>query len=178
MPGYTPPRSLMVDMRGKRYDILAYDPAGAKEVLALRGHRNPKGTRLADINSLLKGRRGGTTPVGPAMEWKANLIRWALITTGPPNSQPLDLPAYDRWLEKEIQDLDAVLPLCEKYGLMVLIDVHSPPGGRFTASGYAGSDAGLFTDPRFQTKFVEIWERMARRIGHIQAQLPVQRRQF
>lgn len=96
-------------------------------------------------------------------QWKVNLIRWALIITGPPNSRSLDLDAYDRWLDAEIKYLDGILPLCDKYGILVLIDLHSPPGGVIGRAGYAGSDSGLFSDPRCQAKFVEVWERLARR---------------
>ncbi len=62
-------------------------------------------------------------------EWNANLIRWQLIRRGP-IADPLDLQAYDRWLQGELAKLDRVLPACEKYGLLVALDLHSPPGGR------------------------------------------------
>ncbi len=64
-------------------------------------------------------------------EWNANLIRWQLIRRGP-IADPLDLQAYDRWLQGELAKLDRVLPACEKYGLLVALDLHSPPGGRAT----------------------------------------------
>ena len=38
LPGYTPLESLPVSIRGKRYDVLAYDPDGAREVLAAAGY--------------------------------------------------------------------------------------------------------------------------------------------
>jgi hypothetical protein len=102
-------------------------------------------------------------------QWNVNLIRWALIITGPPNSPSLDLDAYDRWLDAEMKDLDAILPLCEKYGILVLIDLHSPPGGTIGPAGYARSDGGLFTDSHCQAKFVEVWERLARRYREARA---------
>jgi hypothetical protein len=49
--------------------------------------------------------------------------------------------------------LDALLPLCEKYGLLVVVDLHSPPGGKPTGGGYFGSDGGLFSDRQAQEKF-------------------------
>ena len=95
-------------------------------------------------------------------EWNANLIRWQLIRRGR-ISDPLDLAAYDVWLQSALAQLDAALPLCEKYGLRVVVDLHSPPGGGMTSGGYAGSDQGLFANAACQRKFVEIWEHMARR---------------
>jgi hypothetical protein len=89
-------------------------------------------------------------------EWNANLIRWQLIRRGP-IADPLDLQAYDRWLQGELAKLDRLLPVCAKYGLLVALDLHSPPGGRSTSGGYAGSDSGLFTSEACQQRFVALW---------------------
>jgi hypothetical protein len=94
--------------------------------------------------------------------WNANLIRWQLIRTG--RASPIKTPAdYDAWLEGELKKLDAAIPLCEKYGIYVVLDLHSPPGGKNTAGGYSGSDDRLFTDKACQDQFVEVWQRMAKR---------------
>lgn len=95
-------------------------------------------------------------------EWGANVLRWQLIRHRP-IADPLDRKAYDQWLQAALKQMDAALPLCEKYGLRVVVDLHSPPGGRPTVSGYVGSDHGLFSDAASQRHFVEIWQHMARR---------------
>lgn len=95
-------------------------------------------------------------------EWNANLVRWQLIRFSKPGATTT-LDEWDRWLEEELKRLDAMLPLCEKYGLYVALDLHSPPGGEGTSGGYAGSDAGLFTDKACQDRFVKAWEGMASR---------------
>jgi hypothetical protein len=95
-------------------------------------------------------------------EWNANLIRWQLVLTGR-NRQPASLEDYDQWLAGELKKLDAALPLCERYGMRIVVDLHSPPGGKFTAGGYAGSDGRFFTDPACQKKFVEVWRQIAAR---------------
>jgi hypothetical protein len=95
-------------------------------------------------------------------DWKANLIRFQLIRFGRAG-QPAMPDGYDEWLEGELKKLDAALALCEKYGLFVLVDLHSPPGGKATVSGYIGSDSGLFSDRQAQDKFVEVWRRIATR---------------
>lgn len=96
-------------------------------------------------------------------EWNANVIRWQLIRRGRV-PEPLDLAAYDQWLAGALAQLDAALPLCERYGLMVVVDLHSPPGGRIVGGGgYAGSDHGLFTDAACQRRFVELWQHIAKR---------------
>jgi aryl-phospho-beta-D-glucosidase BglC (GH1 family) len=95
-------------------------------------------------------------------EWNANLIRWQLIRQGQPGS-PSSLDDYDRWLDGELDKLERALPLCEQNGLMVVMDLHSPPGGKATDGGYFGSDDRLFTDRGCQTKFIEIWQQIAKR---------------
>jgi len=94
--------------------------------------------------------------------WNANLIRWQLIRTG--TSSHITKPAeYETWLEESLHRLDAMLPLCEQYGVRVVVDLHSPFGGAPTSSGYAGSDTGLFTSKEAQKIFVEDWQRIALR---------------
>jgi len=95
-------------------------------------------------------------------DWNANLIRWQLIRHGRPG-QPSSLADYDAWLEGELKRLDAALPLCQRYGVYVVVDLHSPPGGKSTVSGYVGSDDRLFADRAVQDKFVDVWRGIARR---------------
>ena len=95
-------------------------------------------------------------------DWKANLVRWQLIRTGRANSTQSEA-AYDAWLEDELQRLEAALPHCAQAGLMVVVDLHSPPGGKATGGGYAGSDDRFFTDPRCQEQFVRLWRAIATR---------------
>lgn len=95
-------------------------------------------------------------------EWRANLIRWQLIRSGAA-ARLSTAEAYDAWLEGELKRLDAALPLCESLGVRVVLDLHSPWGGTPTASGYVGSDTGLFTNRAAQAKFIEGWQLMARR---------------
>ena len=94
--------------------------------------------------------------------WKANLIRWQLIRTGR-QAEATTEAAYDEWFEGELKKLDAALPLCEQYGIKVVVDLHSPPGGKATAGGYAGSDDRLFTDPQCQARFIQVWQKIATR---------------
>lgn len=95
-------------------------------------------------------------------DWGANLIRWQLIRHGRVG-QPVSDEGYDDWLEAQLKKLDAALPHCRDHGLNVVVDLHSPPGGKATAGGYIGSDDRLFTDPECQKKLVRVWEHIATR---------------
>jgi len=103
-------------------------------------------------------------------EWNANVIRWGLIRwKRQVQGDLLDLAAYDQWLDAELKKLDAALPLCEKYGLYVVIDLHSPPGGNMAPGGYIGTRGGLFSNAACQKKFIAVWEQMARRYKNARA---------
>jgi hypothetical protein len=95
-------------------------------------------------------------------EWNANLIRWQLIRYGP-SAKITEAAQYEAWLEGALRKLDAALPLCEQYGVRVVLDLHSPFGGTPTVSGYVGTDTGLFTNRAAQEVFVADWGRMALR---------------
>lgn len=89
-------------------------------------------------------------------EWKANLIRWQLCSFKP-RIDTGDLAAYNALLESHLRKLDAALPACEKYGLMVVVDLHTGPGH------WAPPGRSLFTSAACQERFVEIWREIARR---------------
>lgn len=92
--------------------------------------------------------------------WKANHIRWQLIWGGFPRS-PADhanLAEYRHWLERALSRLEQALPVCRKAGLLVTVDLHTPPGGRNEAS-----ECRIFHDREFQEAFIEIWEEIAKR---------------
>jgi hypothetical protein len=93
-------------------------------------------------------------------QWHANHVRWQLDWGGFPRgpADKADLAAYDAWLESALKRLDELLPVCREAGLLVLIDLHTPPGGRNDAS-----ECRLFHDKRLQDHFVDLWEKMARR---------------
>ena len=135
--------------------VVAKPPTTAKPApapgIAFKGHDLPR-LRGAMIGPHID--EDGLRTLG--RDWNANLIRWQLIRHGRPG-QPSSLADYDAWLEGELKRLDAALPLCQRYGIYVVVDLHSPPGGKSTVSGYVGSDDRLFTDRAVQDKFVEVW---------------------
>lgn len=93
-------------------------------------------------------------------QWGANHVRWQLLWGGFPHSPADrgDLAAYDAWLDSALRHLDELLPVCEKLGIRVAIDLHTPPGGRNEAK-----ECRLFHEKRFQDSFLARWEKMARK---------------
>lgn len=111
----------------------------------LRGVMSPNEFRDEDLRVL-------------GQEWRANVIRWQMTRYWGQIGTDRDLAEYDQWLAGELADLDRVLEACGRYGLKVVVDMHSPPGGRL-----AGSELAIFHEPQYQDHWVELWEMIARR---------------
>ena len=93
-------------------------------------------------------------------EWGANHIRWQLLWGGFPNG-PADnatISQYRNWLESEYRRLERLLPVCEELGMLVVIDIHTPPGGRDSKA-----DMPLFRNKELQDEFMHTWEVIATR---------------
>jgi len=97
-----------------------------------------------------------------ARDWGANLARWQLIRVNPPPGESDDA-GYDQWIERELARLDRGLVWAGKLGVKVVVDLHSPPGGKATPGGYQAAVGSLWTDPAAQSKFVEVWRKIAAR---------------
>ena len=80
-------------------------------------------------------------------EWNANVIRWQLGGLQYKKAG-LGTPDIDTIMDEEIAKLDSMLPACRKYGLHVVVDLHSP--GMKTFESTANQD-----------KLVEIWKKLA-----------------
>lgn len=93
-----------------------------------------------------------------AQDWGANLIRYQLVNHG--NRYELSDPqAFRSWLEAQLAQMDKVLPLCRKYGIKVVVDLHSGPAPE---QGALSSNL-LAWDVQSQNLLIEVWRMMARR---------------
>lgn len=120
-----------------------------------RGHSQP---RLRGV--MIQPKTFEEADIKVLADWKVNLIRWQFLWGGFPNG-PADTASveeYIQWMETECQKLDRILPLCKKYGIYVVLDLHTPPGGR-----NAASEMPLFEKKELQDTFVLIWEKLATR---------------
>jgi len=91
-------------------------------------------------------------------EWNANVIRWQITRNWGRPGTDRDLEEYDRWIDSELDDLDKALDAAQRYGLKVVIDMHSPPGGR-----YENNDVAIFYEPLYQDHFIDVWRKISRR---------------
>ena len=94
-------------------------------------------------------------------EWGANLVRYQMMCGFLPKGDPGwdDLVRYDARLEKTLVILETrILPLAEKHGQRVVVDLHQTPGGR-----NARGENRMLYEKRFAARFVEIWKHIAAR---------------
>ncbi len=111
----------------------------------LRGVMSPNTFRDEDLRVL-------------GREWNANVIRWQITRNWGRAGTDRDLAEYDRWFEGKLSELDQALEGAHRYGIKVVIDLHSPPGGR-----YENHDLAIFNEISYQDHYVALWEKIARR---------------
>ncbi len=98
-----------------------------------------------------------------AGEWGGNLLRWQLVRFPDPDTAN-DLALYDQWLTEELDYLDLVLTWAKELGVMIVVDLHSPPGGRVgSGGGMAGGTGQFWSTPASQQHFVTVWQRITTR---------------
>ena len=109
----------------------------------LRGAMSPNSFREEDLRVL-------------GAEWKANLIRWQITRNWGKAGTERDLDEYDKWLDGKLDELEKALAACKRHGLLAVIDLHTPPGGRDESSNLT-----MFYEKKYQDHFVKTWEKIA-----------------
>jgi aryl-phospho-beta-D-glucosidase BglC (GH1 family) len=128
-------------------------PAKKPETL-YRGHS------LERLRGVMYGPHYSEKGIRDLADWGCNLLRWQLTWNGFPHS-PADNASpeeYDKWLNERLDDVDKGLALCAQLGMLVLIDIHTPPGGRDEQKF-----CRMFSEKRHQEHFLIIWDRIAKR---------------
>jgi len=95
--------------------------------------------------------------------WNVNTLRWRLLNTDWARTDiPGNPEVYEPWLENKLNELEQVLQHAAKVGIRVLVDLHSPPGGRLP-----DGTLRMVLDPTLGDYFIDIWTRIAKRLaGH------------
>lgn len=120
-----------------------------------------KGHGLSRLRGVMHGPEFGEEKLRVlAEDWGANQVRWQLNWTPMKQAEEWaqNLEEYDRWLAGALESTDKAVEACERLGLMMLLDLHCPPGGRAE-----GGLCRMFTEKRYQEKFLQVWDMIARR---------------
>lgn len=107
--------------------------------------------------------------------WGANLVRWQI---NHPRDKTIlaDPTRFEAWYEERLNELDKLMPHFERLGLHVIIDMHTPPGGRYKdAAGplpeeisngdpaFYSRQFRMFYEDRYLESFLKLWCRIAER---------------
>jgi len=80
---------------------------------------------------------------------------------------PFDYNIIERgcgdYIEEGFAYLDFAYEMCRKYGLNLLLDLHKTAG--FSFDYYAESESGFFESEKYQERFIQLWEELAKRYG-------------
>lgn len=126
--------------------IITY-PERVRQMPPLRGVMSPQREMTeADFKTLQK--------------WNVNLVRLQICRFWAKPNTDLDLEDYDRWIDSQLDKIAREIELAKKYGIKVVIDLHSPPGGR-----YEDLNMRMFFEPKYADHYVLVWQRIAQRFN-------------
>ncbi|MBI4977074.1 MAG: cellulase family glycosylhydrolase [Spirochaetes bacterium] len=99
-----------------------------------------------------------TNDVDTLRSWNVNLMRWQITRNWGKIGTETDLDEYDTWLKGKLDDLDKAISLLKPAGIKVVIDLHSPPGGKVSAHNMR-----MFFDKKYADHFIKVWQTIAKR---------------
>lgn len=108
----------------------------------LRGVMSPQQFREADFVTL--------------QQWNVNVVRWQMTRHWGQANTDMDLAEYDKWIDSELADLHKAAASAQKHGIKLVIDLHTPPGGRLP-----DRTLRMVMEKKYQDHFVKVWQRIA-----------------
>lgn len=128
--------------RNRSYKV-AY-PKRVAERKQLRGAMLPHDPTEDDIRTLA--------------EWGGMIGRYQMSRNFQKIDANLDFDEYVKWLDGRLDLLEKVLGWARRYGMMICVDLHVPPGGIRD-----NSEMRMFSDKACLDLYVACWEKIARR---------------
>ena len=113
---------------------------------------------------MLPGRPCKEKDLADLAAWGATLARYQMCVRGDGEEYDKDL---DFWVTRLEED---ILAWARKYGIRLIIDLHTPPGDRYRPGDVdpngcgCPSDVRMLYEKRYARKFIEIWKSIARRL--------------
>lgn len=117
---------------------------GHEGIPRLRGVMSPNAFKEDDFKTL--------------SEWNVNLVRWQINRNWGAKGTETDLEDYDKWIDSKMTELDSALKAAQSHGIKLVIDLHTPPGGRLEDMSMR-----MFYEKKYQDHFVKVWETFAKR---------------
>ncbi|MDR1744871.1 MAG: glycoside hydrolase family 5 protein [Planctomycetota bacterium] len=125
-------------------EAVAYSPRVANTP-PLRGVMSPPRDMTGEDMEVLAG-------------WNVTLVRFQIMRNWLQRDTDRDLQEYDSWFNSRLDNLEAMLPLAKRLGIRMVVDFHTPPGGRAD-----GNSMRMFDEEEYAAHFVAVWKRIAER---------------
>ena len=93
--------------------------------------------------------------------WGATLARFQIMRNWTAVDDCQDLDEYAQWIDSRLDNLAEVLRWAQARGMKIVVDLHSPPGGKRQRP----REMNMLHDDRYADAFVETWRRIARRFA-------------
>ncbi|MBR3084809.1 MAG: cellulase family glycosylhydrolase [Kiritimatiellae bacterium] len=91
--------------------------------------------------------------------WGATLARFQIMRNWSGRDDNQDLEEYAAWIDSRLDNLEDVLRWAGARGMKIVIDLHTPPGGKRARDG----QMNMFEDDRFADAWIDTWRRIATR---------------
>ena len=91
-------------------------------------------------------------------QWGANLIRFQMNRGWGAKNANRDIGDYMKWFEGRLDHLEEILGWAKDGGLKVVVDLHTPAGGRGDTR-----ECNLFFEKEYEECFYDCWRRIATR---------------
>lgn len=91
-------------------------------------------------------------------DWGANLIRFQMNRGWGAHNANRDIDDYMKWFEGRLDLLEKILGWAKTYGLKVVVDLHTPAGGRGDTR-----ECNLFFEKEYEDCFYDCWRKIATR---------------
>ena len=91
-------------------------------------------------------------------DWNAKLLRFQITRNWLAVGTERDLVEYDAWFDSRLDNLEKMLPVAHRLGIRIMLDFHTPPGGRVENNIMRMFDEEIYAD-----HFIVVWKRIAER---------------
>ena len=93
--------------------------------------------------------------------WGATLARFQIMRNWTAVDDCQDLEEYAQWIDSRLDNLESVLRWAGARGMKIVVDLHSPPGGKRQRP----REMNMLHDDKYADAFVETWRRIAARFA-------------
>ena len=93
--------------------------------------------------------------------WGATMARFQIMRNWTAVNDCQDLDEYAQWIDSRLDNLADVLRWAQARGMKIVVDLHSPPGGKRQRP----REMNMLHDDKYADAFVETWRRIARRFA-------------